>query len=82
MTVYVQLVNVNGLIADVDDEAILGPFKDGIQLTYNALRETWSGDDIAYLRNGRWYTVDGRGPFSDVTFSETWPESVLPVEPQ
>lgn len=78
MTAYAQFVHVNGEIGDVDDELILGPFSDGFQLTYCLLRETYNGDNVAEIRNGEWFTMDGRGPFSDVSFSEVRPASVLP----
>lgn len=76
---YAHLVHVNGVIADVDDECILGPFEEGVQLTYDTLRATYEDETIAFLRNGQWFTRGGRGPFSDITFSDDVPASVLPT---
>jgi hypothetical protein len=80
MSVWVQLVHVNGDIGDVDDEAILGPYRESVQLTYTLLRATYEDETVAGLHGDEWYTRDGRGPFSDVTFSEDRPESVMPDE--
>lgn len=81
MSVWVQLVHVNGEIGDVDDELILGPYRENVQLTYSLLRATYEDETVAGLHGDEWYTRDGRGPFSDVTFSEDRPESVMPDEP-
>jgi hypothetical protein len=76
---YAHLWHVDGEAGEVDYETILGPF-DGVQLTYGDLRETESGDRIAFYNppSGYWFVVkgDGRG-FSDVTFSDERPESIV-----
>ena len=58
----------------VDDELILGPFE-GVKLTYDCLRDTGTGDNIAIV-DGCWFAVpvDGRRPFTDVVFSDEKPD--------
>lgn len=69
---FAHLTHIDGEIADVDYETIIES-RDGFQLTYSWLRETYEGDNVAELRDGCWYVAGDPRPFSDVTFSETRP---------
>lgn len=78
---YVHLWHVDGERGEVDREVILGPFE-GVQLTYSQLRETGSGDTIAWYSKvalgARGWTASGvLDWYSDITFSDTRPESVV-----
>lgn len=41
----------------------IGPFRDGLQITYTQLRDCTTGDDIALLgEDGDWHIVPGLDP--------------------
>lgn len=73
---YVHMWHVDGEKGEVDYELILGPY-DGAQLTYTELRETRHGETIARLHDTYWRPVSDGPDFSDVTFSEERPESIV-----
>lgn len=75
---YAHLWHIDGERGEADREIIIGPFE-GVQLTYNVLRETATGENIAYFTHRGWLTrtTPRSATYSDITFSDTRPESVV-----